>query len=1079
MKIRLVLVLFFFFTLGLSLTMTAAAQGPKPTPTPAPRRTAPELLVSPPERAETLPFYGEASPSRDQAEKPLGTAPFAPRATSSPKSPKTLTLGAPGLSYRYLQTFGTTESAYLTPDAYHLNSPGGLFIDNSDNLYVAENFGYRVLKYNSSAMNLLSMGTAGLCIEQNSPPLFCAPNDMAVRSLDSAGNFWVATGSRVAQYDSSGACLQQMPGSCTTGWSSGSDNTHFNTATGIAFDSGGRMYVADYNNHRVQVYSFSGSTPVYSTTIGVTGVSGSDASHFYYPVSLVVDSGDNLYVTDYSNYRVQKCTYSGGAWSCSTFATGLTPNGIARDSSNNIYIAQLGSGAKIWKCTSGGICNTSFITDTSLFLDVAVDSSGNVYAGSYFNSVVRKFNSSGVLQGDYLGSYNNPYSTDGAHINTPWGIAVDSSGNIFVTERYGYRLLKLSSTGVPQWAIGTPGVQGCNASQFSYMEGKPSIVGDSIYIPVSGCNRIQVFNATDGSYIRTFGSYGTSGNDKFWRPNGIAVSPVNGDFYVVDRSNHRIQVYDGTLTLAGYKATIGVTGVSGSDNSHFNNPRDVAIDSSGNVYVADQNSHRVQKCTPSYTCTTFAGTNGSSGLQFDRFNNPYGVAVDSANRVYVVDSSNYRVQVFDSSGAYLTTIGGDWGNLTSRLRSPSGIALDSAGNVYVADRANHRVQKFVRGVPGWLQTNLNGFGDYQNYEIDSLTSFGGQLYAGTFQPNGAQLWRTGSPWTSVTTNGFGDTSNVGIEHMLEFNGQLYAGTWNCAAWNSSNACIATNGGQIWRSSNGSSWSQVTLPGFDNSNSEIFQFATFNSQLYASAYTFTTTHGAEIWRSSTGNSSDWTRVMTNGFNNDAGTLYVAAMVPYNSYLYATKFNSSGMAQVWRCSTCDGSDWGQVNTDGFDGSTTYTNTAAVSLAAFNGYLYAGTRNLVSGAQIWRCSTCDSGGSWTQVVGPSASTPSGFGKITNTRVWGLLVYNNMLYALVYNSTNGSTLGTGMEVWRTSNGVNWEQVGYAGLGTSNNTYARTGSATVFNNNLYLGTINSSDSGQAQVWEFLSNNLYLPLIIR
>ncbi len=94
--------------------------------------------------------------------------------------------------------------------------------------------------------------------------------------------------------------------------------------------------------------------------------------------------------------------------------------------------------------------------------------------------------------------------------------------------------------------------------------------------------------------------------------------------------------------------------------------------------------------------------------------------------------------------------------------------------------------------------------------------------------------------------------------------------------------------------------------------------------------------------------------------------------------------------------------------------------------------------------------------------------------------MVYNNMLYAVTYNNTNSSTLGTGMEVWRTANGTSWEQVGFAGFGTSNN-YAPyfANSVTVFNNNLYLGTMNTSDSGQAQVWEFLSNNLYLPLVIR
>jgi len=612
-------------------------------------------------------------------------------------------------------------------------------------------------------------------------------------------------------------------------------------------------------------------------------------------------------------------------------------------------------------------------------------------------------------------------------------------------------------------------VQNSDNTHLGSLEGKPALAANgNIYVPDSGNNRIQILNAASSGYVNTFGSYGTTGNDKFSCPNGIAISPVNGYFYIADRCNHRVQVYDSTLSLAGYKATLGETGVSGSDATHFKNPRDVAVDASGNIYVADQDNHRVQKCTlsgNSGTCTTFVGETGISGNDFGHLGAPAGIVVDGAGRVYVADRWNNRIQVFDSSGAYLTSIGQSSGNRTGQLRSPSGITLDSAGNIYVADRENHRIQKYVAGVPGWTQTNINGFGARENQIITSLGVFGAQLYAGTYNwsGSGAQLWRTGSAWTSVVTDGFGDTNNAGIDHLIEFNGNLYASTWN-----QNMTTGVTNGGQIWRSSNGTNWSQTVSGGFgDATNSEVYRFAIFNNQIYASTWSNTNTHGGEIWRSSTGNTGDWTRVASNGFG-DSKNVAAMSFETFSGYSYAGTYNWNSATQtstggeVWRSN--DGTTWNQVNADGFGDAN---NHGVPALAAFNGYLYASTIHLSgAGSQIWRCQVCD-GSDWVKVV------DNGFGNTRTTGMNALEVFNNQLYFVVGNST------TGMEVWRSTNGTNWEQVGFAGFGNSNN-YAPywDNAVTVFNNTVYIGTDNSANGGQ--VWQMLNPfYLYLPLIRR
>ena len=102
------------------------------------------------------------------------------------------------------------------------------------------------------------------------------------------------------------------------------------------------------------------------------------------------------------------------------------------------------------------------------------------------------------------------------------------------------------------------------------------------------------------------------------------------------------------------------------------------------------------------------------------------------------------------------------------------------------------------GTPGWVQTNVNGFGRRHNYNVLSLTSFKGQLSAGSNNNQGAQLWRMGSAWTQAMSGGFNGAANRGIDHLLEFKGDLYAGTWN---WDL--AIDDTHGGEIWRSGDGS------------------------------------------------------------------------------------------------------------------------------------------------------------------------------------------------------------------------------------------------------------------------------------
>ena len=131
-------------------------------------------------------------------------------------------------------------------------------------------------------------------------------------------------------------------------------------------------------------------------------------------------------------------------------------------------------------------------------------------------------------------------------------------------------------------------------------------------------------------------------------------------------------------------------GSLGAGQEQFDHPFGVAIDASGNVYVADANNNRIQVFTSSGGYVTQWGGYGSGQGQFY---SPYGVAVDASGNVYVMDTGNNRIQMFTGSGGYITQWGSS-GSGQGQFNYPGGIAVDASGNVYVADTQNYRIQGF-------------------------------------------------------------------------------------------------------------------------------------------------------------------------------------------------------------------------------------------------------------------------------------------------------------------------------------------------------------------------------------------------
>ncbi|WP_211530771.1 PKD domain-containing protein [Methanocalculus chunghsingensis] len=198
-------------------------------------------------------------------------------------------------------------------------------------------------------------------------------------------------------------------------------------------------------------------------------------------------------------------------------------------------------------------------------------------------------------------------------------------------------------------------------------------------------------------FIGSFGTSG-SGDGEFLTPIGIAVD-IQGNIYVADTDNHRIQMFD------GYGSFIRQWGGEGVADGGFSQPRGVAVDDSGRIYVADTGNNRVQ---------VFA-QNGSHLLSFGSYGSgeygllqPSGIAVDAAY-IYIADTGNNRIQIFTKSGTHIRFLGGS-GTSEGRFRYPSGVTVDNMGNLYVMDEINSRIQKFAPDGEYINQWTTGGYG---------------------------------------------------------------------------------------------------------------------------------------------------------------------------------------------------------------------------------------------------------------------------------------------------------------------------------------------------------------------------------
>lgn len=582
----------------------------------------------------------------------------------------------------------------------------------------------------------------------------------------------------------------------------------FNDPWGVARAADGTLYVADTRNKVIRKITPDG---VVSTFAGKSGVGGfADGpglqAEFVSPKGIALDRNGNLYVTDHDSHTVRKISaagvvttlagkggYEGGTNGTRSAARFRYPMGIAVSASGYVYVADQGNHA-IRKISPSGV--VSILAGSGSLLKygdtngkgtaarfngprgVAVNPSGVVFVTD--NATVRRITAAGVVS-TLAGTPGIDSHTDGtgagAQFSNPAGICVDAAGYLYIADAAAMRVVSPTlavTTLAGPGAGNTDGTGG--VARFSGLSGCVLDGNGNLLVVDSGNNRIRKI-APDGvvsAYAATpsVGSEDGAGKlAKFYRPQNSAVDS-NGYLYVVDTFNHTLR----KVSPAGEVTTLaGLAGVSGSSDgtgseARFSSPKGVAVDSTGNIYIADTGNHTLRLVTAQGEVTTVAGLAGLSGNtngtgSAARFSSPSCVAVDSSGNAYV--SSDNAIRKVSSSGA-VTTLAGSPGVLggvddtgtNARFRGPSGLAMDANGTLFVADTGNHAIRKITSagvvtthaGSIGQNEYSLDGFGSVARFDYPRGVAVDAAGFVYVADSN-ASLIRKISPDRWVTTIG--------------------------------------------------------------------------------------------------------------------------------------------------------------------------------------------------------------------------------------------------------------------------------------------------------------------------------------
>jgi streptogramin lyase len=607
-----------------------------------------------------------------------------------------------------------------------LNNVSGLALDSTGNLYIADRSNHRIRRVDATTGIITTIAGTGTAGSTGDGGLATAaqlnfPRDLTV---DTLGNLYIADASnhRIRRVDASTRIITTIAGTGTAG-STGDGGlataAQLRSPQEVAVDSSGRLIISDWGNHRIR--RVDASTGVI-TTIAGTGTAGSTgdgglatAARLENPRGVLIDSSGNLFIADTANYRVRRIdastgiitTIAGNGSNGTTGDGGLAvdasfgdPRQLVFDPAGNLFITtgdgrvrRIDAATRIITTVAGS--GVSFSGDGRLATiaqidqpnGTAADAAGNLYIADTDNHRIRRVDAvTGIITtvagSGAVGTLNGSFGGDGgpatdALLNQPYDVAVDAAGDIYIADGANARIRKVdTATGIISTIAG-PGDYGV------FGDGGPAV----------------------GAFLDL--------------PTGIALDN-DGNLLISDQRTHLIRKVDADTgiitTVAGIYDSffLGFGDYSGdggpADEASLNAPSDVAVDSIGNLFIADSSNHAIRRVDAATGIITTIAGDGVAAFDGDglpaagaRFDFPSSLTFDAAGNLYIADMNNQRVRKIDTGGTISTIAGtgtsgynGDSGAaLDTRLANPGGLSIDGSGNLFIADTNNDRIRKVM------------------------------------------------------------------------------------------------------------------------------------------------------------------------------------------------------------------------------------------------------------------------------------------------------------------------------------------------------------------------------------------------
>ncbi len=675
-----------------------------------------------------------------------------------------LCLIAPGLSLAKGQP--ATEIEISLVDGITLDKQGNIYISRRDhntidrideNGMMTRFAGTGVAGYSGdggSALQATLKVPAGLLADDKGNVYIADRDNHVVRRVDPKGIITTIAGNGTAGFSGDGGPAVKAS---------------FNYPSGLALDSKGNLYISDRSNNRIRVVNPKGIVSTYAGN-GEEGYGGDSGpalkARIDRPFGLAIDKKDNLFIADRRNNRIRKVNPSGiittAAGDGGFFYMGdngpayrasiAGPTGVAVDDNDNLYIADRNNN-RIRVVNKQGMIRTvagtgqqdyngetELARDTNLYLPfgLTVDEKGRLLIIDRSHYRIRRVDplkgKIETLAGNGLKKFGGDGGpAAGANLNFPHGIAVDKEDNIIFSDKGHYRIRKISPEGIIQTIAGNgergnvgDGVPAMKASLFSvqslilndkqdvYFVSPSGFVSMIRYIDGKGIVHTFIQTA-DKEYLAALNkdqSQGLSMKSEIAMVTQFSdiVFDKDNNIYAADRINHQIRKIDTQGTVSNFAGTgeSDYTGDGGpAKKATFRDPRALAMDKAGNLYIADTANNRIRKIDTKGIVSTIAGNGehkdtGDGGPALEAgIRSMDAIAISPDGELYIVGFNTHRIRKITKDGTIVTVAGkgyqgffGDGGPATkAMLKQPAAVAFDSKGNMYISDMGNNRIRK--------------------------------------------------------------------------------------------------------------------------------------------------------------------------------------------------------------------------------------------------------------------------------------------------------------------------------------------------------------------------------------------------